>query len=445
MKAAQKQLLVTRKLAQKIVRPTVRWLGYAMAWNYPRVYLNLLVRWKLRKSDYYKLVQSCRPDQAKFPQDASKTSICSSSSKKRILYVIHWYELGGAESYALYTIKTARELGHSCYCISTVPSTNKERPAFEKYCIETLNYTATEPSENFQRFVSSYIKNHSIDVVHIHHSALMYEALPAIKGEFPQLLIVDSTHIVEYGNGGFPQLSARNSACIDRHNVISKNLIMVQRALFQQSFGSELQTEKFHLTYLSGLTEVVDFEAHEPNRHPKVVAFYGRLVLQKQPHIFLATVEDLFARYPALSVEAHIYGEGEMEDALKARISRSKFKNRIRFLGRCDDKKRVFGNTDILLLTSLNEGLSLTTFEALSYGRLVVSSDVGAQSELLCQECLIPLTPHLIENAATRLFEFLSDNNKYSDALEKNVRNLDCIREQEVNKAAVNSLYAIDL
>ena len=445
MKPASSTSLPGYKSAHKFVQSLIRRLGYVIAWNYPQLYLKLMVRWKLRNSYYYKLVQSCRAIQAEIPYGNSKTEICSGHSGKRILYVIHWYELGGAESYALYTIKTARELGYSCYCISTVPSDNKERPVFENYCVEALDYSKDKTDQGFRHFISNYIRDKSIDVVHIHHSALMYETLPAIKKEFPKLLIVDTTHIVEYGNGGFPQLSAQNSRHIDKHNVISKNLMLVQKAIFQEAHGESLDFKKFHLTYLSGLSVSDRTPPQVPKRHRKVITFYGRLVLQKQPNIFVATIESLIAQHPELNVEAHIYGEGEMLAALQSQVTRSKCHDRFRLLGRCDDKKKVFENSDILLLTSFNEGISLTAFEALSYNRLVISSDVGAQSELLCEECLVPLTPAFIEDAAARVFKFLTDRGSYTESLAKGIQKLEQIRRQEVNSVAVAKLYSIGL
>ncbi|MGH8035092.1 MAG: glycosyltransferase, partial [Lysobacterales bacterium] len=292
-------------------------LANATAWNYPRLYLRLIAWWVVRRSAYYQLVDRCKSHQAEDPVAAAPPATQPQYSKKRILYLIHWYELGGAESYALYTIRTAQALGHTCFCIATVPSENTERQVFAQYCKETLDYVEGKGSHGFQQFIAQYIRENSIDVIHIHHSVLMYDALPVIRKEFPQLLIVDSTHIVEYHNGGFPRLSARYSDCIDRHNVTSKNLLRAQRAIYRQMFGVELEFKKFYLTYMSGLNKANITEVPILSRSRKVITFYGRFVLQKQPNIFIATVEHLIKNHPELDVEAHIYGEGEMQAALE--------------------------------------------------------------------------------------------------------------------------------
>jgi len=438
MEIISKGIKQLQKLAKFMVRPP----GYFTAWNYPRLYLKLLVRLKLNRSKYYLLVQDAKTHLARISLPVTHQGLPEKLAVKNILFVIHWYELSGAELYALYTIKTARELGYQCYCISTVPSRNSELQAFEKFCVEALDFTICAAGRKFQDFISTYVKDKSIQIIHIHHSTMMYEVLSTITRDFPNLLVVDTTHIVEYGDGGFPQLSAKYSPHIDKHNVATKGLIYVQRELFRQQYAEELSLAKFHLTYASGLTQ----QQHSPTpllaTERKVITFYGRLVLQKQPNIFLATVEYLMEHYPELQVEAHIFGEGEMKSALQSKISRSKHKDKIRYFGRCDDKRTVFEDTDILFLSSMNEGLSFTTYEALTFQTLVVAADVGDQSELLCTDCLVPLSANFVEDAAERLRGFLISPENYGEALAQNNRNLENIRNREINSERVAQLYS---
>jgi glycosyltransferase involved in cell wall biosynthesis len=366
----------------------------------------------------------------------------SQEKPRRILFAIHWYELGGAESFALSTIKAAYSQGHECYCIATVPSLNRECARFAPYCVDALDLSAIKPGQSFTGFISDYLAKKSIDIVHIHHSANMYEALPVVRKQFPELLIVDSTHIVEYGNGGFPFLSTEFSEFIDRHNVISINLINVQSSLHKQLHDSDLNHSKFQLTYLSSLFARADQFQEKPSNNPKIITFYGRLARQKQPNIFIAVIELLFQKFPEQNIEAHMYGDGEMRTDMENRIARSVFKDRINFMGRCDDQSVVFNNCDILLLTSLNEGLSLTSYEALAYKCLVVSSDVGAQSELLSADCLIPLTSTFIEDAVEKIGALLTKNDRYQQALNESLHNLEKIRLHEFTPVKLSNLYA---
>jgi glycosyltransferase involved in cell wall biosynthesis len=375
-------------------------------------------------------------------QQTASTENLGSKKTKNILFLIYWYELGGAESYALYTVKLAQKMGHTCYVISSVGGPGTDRHLFDRHCAETLDISDIGSETDFPAFISDFVARKQIDILHIHHSALMYRSLPAIKQLYPALITLDSTHIVEYEDGGFPQLSAQYSDHINKHNVISKSLIEVQRELYRQQYGAELPIEKFNLTYLSALFESEGVRPRRTEGRAKRISFYGRLVRQKQPNLFIAVVERLLKRHPDLNAEAYIYGEGEMQDLLLARIAKSRFKTRFVFCGRCDDKDSVFKNTDIHFLPSLNEGLSLTAYEALAYEILTVSSDVGAQSELLCEECLIPLDASFVEAASERLYSFLTDEGKYRNALCENLVKLKKIREHEASERAIELLYS---
>ncbi len=413
-----------------------------LAWRYPQLYLNLLIKLVLRRSPYFKLIEECRVlDQV--PKASSATIPARPKGRgRKILYVIHWYELSGAELFALHYMKYAKQLGHICFCISTVPSMNGEKSAFKKYCQEALIFNDVGGSIQFQEFVADFIEKNHIDTIHIHHSALMYAALPKLRKQFPGLWVIDTTHIVEYLSGGFPQLSAIYSPHIDIHNVASKGLMQAQRQMFKQEYGQEIDIRKFVLTYTSSLTDAVLDESWNEEQSLKVITFYGRLALQKQPSIFIETIERLVERNSELSVEAHIYGEGELRDGLITRISKSIFIDRILFKGRCDNKQKIFKDTSILFLPSLNEGLSFTSFEAVIHNRLVVSSDVGDQCELLSDECLIPFNQDFIEEAVARLANFLNDRQAYLRALNKCRDKLETIRRNEISFEVIERLYS---
>lgn len=426
-----------------IFHPLARRLARTIAWRYPGLHLRLTIKLRLERSEYFKLSQQCRTyEPGSLTSHPLNTAV--SHPRKRILFAIHWYELSGAELFALYCMRTARELGHFCHCVSTVPSDNPEKEVFSQYCVEVLDTNDFSSESGFLQFISDYIAEHSIDVIHIHHSVLMYEALPELRKRFPGLHVVDTTHIIEYSNGGFPQISAKCSPNIDVHNVASHGLMRAQQEMYRRAFRKELDSRKFSLTYTSSLTAAREFRHRADSESPKVVTFYGRFAAQKQPWVFVATIERLVEQNPNLNVEAHFYGTGEMQSDLQRRISRSKFKHHFRLLGRNDDKSEVFGRTDILFLSSINEGLSFTSFEALIYDRLVVCADVGDQGELVARECLVPLTPGFIEEAAERLGMFLTDNEKYARALARSKANLEKIRSREVSPARIEALYTME-
>ena len=76
-----------------------------------------------------------------------------------------------------------------------------------------------------------------------------------------------------------------------------------------------------------------------------------------------------------------------------------------------------------------------------NFNVLTVSSRVGAQDELLCEECLVDLDENFIDNAASTLHRFLTSSEAYEGALEKTRENLRDIRQSEASYMAIQHLY----
>src|SRR5690606_37449508 len=62
----------------------------------------------------------------------------------------------------------------------------------------------------------------------------------------------------------------------------------------------------------------------------------------------------------------------------------------------------TWSEADLLVVSSQNEGLTLTTFEAVAAGVPVLSSDVGSQSTIVRGPVLVPAAPGAFVREATR-------------------------------------------
>ena len=404
-----------------------------IVWSSPFVALRLI-------KFYYNPKQKLEEHASSLKEDKVGSENIKKVETKNILFSLHWFELSGAESYALETIKMAKEHGHKCFALSTVGSKNEEMPKFSQYCEEVFDYCLLNAPSEFKSFIASYIENRKIDVIHIHHSSAMYEALPYIKKLFPQIKIIDSTHIIEYRGGGFPTGSAYFSDYIDCHNVISKTLIHYIQSKYNERTGELIDKDKFSLSYLSSMCRNDDdFRRLESDKVR--IAFYSRFALQKLPFLLEPVISELMKNSPGANIEVHVYGAGEYEAHLLNHLSKSKYSELFTFHGRCDNKSEVFKNADILFLPSLNEGITLTSYEALYHGVLPVSSNVGAQSELLPEECLIDLDSKFIKNAAKKISDLINDKEKYSMSLARCLDNLRAIEENEFNDSTIIEMY----
>jgi glycosyltransferase involved in cell wall biosynthesis len=116
-----------------------------------------------------------------------------------------------------------------------------------------------------------------------------------------------------------------------------------------------------------------------PSAH--VVSTVGRLTAIKQHHLFLETARLIANQDPAALFL--IAGDGELRAELEETARDFGFSDRVRFLGWRRDLATIYGASDVLLLTSRNEGTPVALIESLAAGVPGVSTDVGGVRDVV--------------------------------------------------------------
>jgi glycosyltransferase involved in cell wall biosynthesis len=122
-----------------------------------------------------------------------------------------------------------------------------------------------------------------------------------------------------------------------------------------------------------------------------VVTIVGRLTAIKNHALGLRALAQVLPRHPEVLLA--IVGGGEEEPALRRLAEELHVAARVRFGGWWDDLPAVYYGSDIVALTSDNEGTPVCLIEALACGRPVVSTAVGGVADVLEQGILGKLVP----------------------------------------------------
>ena len=77
-----------------------------------------------------------------------------------------------------------------------------------------------------------------------------------------------------------------------------------------------------------------------------------------------------------------LVGDGPEREPIESLVRQRALGEYVRFLGQRDDVPRLLAASDIVLLTSVSEGIPLTLIEAMAAGRPVVSTRVGGVAEV---------------------------------------------------------------
>jgi glycosyltransferase involved in cell wall biosynthesis len=134
----------------------------------------------------------------------------------------------------------------------------------------------------------------------------------------------------------------------------------------------------FELDTLAAIDDAARQHAREELDIPanaKVVTWVGRLTAIKQPEIWVQAARLIAQRFPKAIFL--MVGDGELRSHVESTANRLAIANHIRFLGWRGDLARIYGASDLLLLTSRNEGTPVALIEAMAAGLPSVSPDVG--------------------------------------------------------------------
>jgi glycosyltransferase involved in cell wall biosynthesis len=110
-----------------------------------------------------------------------------------------------------------------------------------------------------------------------------------------------------------------------------------------------------------------------------VVTLVARLTPIKRPERFVELAAALAGVHP--DVEFLVAGGGELLEPLRALAMR--LRAPVRFLGWMSDVETVYSASDVVVLTSDNEGMPVSLIEAALAGRPCVTTDVGGASEVV--------------------------------------------------------------
>ena len=328
-----------------------------------------------------------------------------SGSRKAVLMGLHWFELGGAERWAFESVRIVRDAGFLPIVLTNRDSHQPwiSRPELDGALILPFSEaTALSQTPGVEQLLRALLRTFDVRGVVVHHNQWLYDRLHWIAISRPRIPIVDSTHIIEYRGGGYPLSSALVEEVISTHHVISPSL---------QAWMTDVQgipPERIKMAPLTGLT-VENREAHFRPREEGdafVVAFVGRMARQKAPEVFVEIANRL--RHSPHRIRYIMHGDGDMAGWVGDIIRREGLEDVVERHSSEVPVSATLAQAHLLVVPSHNEGLTLTTFEALSHGAPVISTDVGAQSDIIPPRALVPRAVHRAVSALARKVEWLA-------------------------------------
>jgi glycosyltransferase involved in cell wall biosynthesis len=123
--------------------------------------------------------------------------------------------------------------------------------------------------------------------------------------------------------------------------------------------------------------DITSLSQNEDRRYPKQVIFAGRLSIEKG----INTLIEIGKKLPS-DIQLMILGTGSEEQKIK---DLAKNQKNIHYLGYQNKENTIslIRGSDILIQPSLTEGISSTILESMACGTIVITSNVGGNTELI--------------------------------------------------------------
>lgn len=354
-------------------------------------------------------------------------------SPRAVVVAMHWFQAGGAERWALETVKLVRDAGFLPIVITDRDGHQPwiANPAFDDAILLPMTMPVQErPGDS--PVLRALFEQFDIAGILIHHCQWMYDNAWWVKTHFPQTRIVDSLHIVEYYfHGGFPKESVAHDEWIDLHHVISPQL---ERWLINDH---QIAPEKVVDAPLVGLTadaKTPSFKERDKTK-PFTVAYIGRMVRQKRPEAFILAAKAVNAAYPG-KVRFIMQGNGDMDAFSDMMIKRYGLEEVIERRALDAPVAQTYRDADALLISSINEGITLTSIEAISAGVPVLSANVGSQETLIPPKGLCRrMTSNFVHDAKSALSHILNNEEDRRKLWESELARLQKFSELESAEA----------
>jgi len=281
----------------------------------------------------------------------------------RILHIVSSLNVGGAERFV---IDLAIEQNQNQALKPSVLSMGEEREPLEEEILKVKMplYHAVKIGA-LRKILSKY------DVVHVHSSHSLLRIL--LASILLPIRVIYTRHN-ERVHTSFKWRIIYLLARVKLHKMIF--VAEKARTNYLNVFPHFNHKAK---TVLNG---VLPMKTEKHGSHVVRLSHVGRFVPLKSQHVVIEALEQLPEPIKS-QVNLSFYGTGPLLEKNQA-LAKAKIPTvEVNFKGFVTDRNEIYQNTDILIVTSETEGLSLAVLEALASGTPVIASNVGGNPELV--------------------------------------------------------------
>lgn len=296
-----------------------------------------------------------------------------------ILYLAPWIDYGGSDTNTLDWFRWIDRSRFAASLITTQPSSNRRLFEAVPFADEVWALPELMEGNDFGQFILEFIASRRVELIHVMNSRIGFDLLPDFRALKRPPKVVVQLHVEEptrdgyvryvttrYGNlvDAFTVSSASVGDAVVRYGVPAERVSLIPTGIDTDLFDPDCTAEQ------PGLA---DDRVH--------LLFIARLVAQKDPLLMVEVARELQDR--VLSFCIHVIGSGDLEPDVRARVDACGLQDRVIFEPTTHELRPWYRSADILLMTSVFEGIPVIVYEALAMRVPVVAPELPGILELM--------------------------------------------------------------
>lgn len=332
--------------------------------------------------------------------------------------MLNGFQSGGVESFIFNLLSATKhdDIKYDFLLRTHNNDVNKIRVLKKINC--HIYYTASFPNKILKNYFETkkFFKEKSnyYDVIHVHANSLMY-ILPIFlaKKYSSRSKLVLHSHNTKPVKEWMTKIHFFNKNLLK--NKVITNLACGEEAgkwMFSSSYTvipNSIETEKFRIN----IGQKKKLREEMGIFDEKIILCLGRLARQKNLSFIIPTIAKLAKNNPRIRL--YLVGDGNERNMLEEMIDYYKIEKIVKFFGSRSDTDNFYKISDLFLMPSLYEGLSIAALEAQASGVDVIVSDRIPKECIVCKNVYsLPLDEKVWENKIGELCQkelHVADNN----------------------------------
>ena len=356
-------------------------------------------------------------------------------NKIKVLFIFPWMVVGGADYFNRDLIKKLDKNKYEAIVVTTTPNNNVIRQELEEAATEIYDMASFLERSDYINFVDYLISSRNVDAVFVSNTQYGYYMIPYLKQKYSNVAFMDYIHSIDMKDPreGFGRCT------IDVDNYLTKTYCC--NNFTKKQLENRYNKKKVETIYIGTDDKLFDPKKYDKDKlkneynipdDKTVISFIARLSEEKRPTMFIEIGKRLLKDNPNLYFV--IAGDGPLMNEVSSKVT-----DDFKLLGMCNESAEVYVISDLTVNCSSLEGLALTSYESLSMGVPVVSTDVGGQTELIDES--VGGIVHFNEFPTEK--EYYDEINNYCNEIKRVISNLDSIKNN--CRKRIQNGFSLDL